>query len=580
MYKVISLFLQLQKPHRVAFIISLCISICAPLLGDILAPLYFASFTKNLAEKSTYDIVSGIAIVYALILLTQTVVWRIGNYLLVIVQQKTLQTVSDHVSHHLLSLSIDFFKENSTGALVNKATKFGRVYEKMYDEIFYSLIPSIVIFVCIMPVLLVKIPLIGAGMIIVGILFAFMTTWFSQWIQPHNDELSKIDSKVTGIFADQMTNIAAVRSCGKIEEEKERFSHYNGLRSEKRKIAWMKGYVQWTANDFFQVAMSITSVFVALHYWKIGAFGIGDVILIITYTRSLSGRLSSIGNILKSLKQLQADGDEVITDVLEKTTTVPDLGHETLSPKGGDIVFLDASFQYANNGEKVLQDFDLTIKQGEKIGIVGTSGSGKTTLIKLIMREMDITSGKLLIDSKPIQNIGLKTLYNSISLVPQEPALFHRSIKHNIAYARPEATYEEVLVAAKQAQAHDFITTLSSHKHSGYDTRVGERGIKLSGGQRQRVALARAFLANRPILILDEATSALDSISEAEIQKALEELLKKDGTVICIAHRLATVKQMDRIIVMEHGKIIEDGNHESLLAKNGHYAALVDAQTL
>jgi ATP-binding cassette, subfamily B, bacterial len=580
MYRLIRLFLTLQKPHRAAFTISICISICAPLLGDIIAPLYFASFTKNLADKSSYDIVSGIAIIYALILLTQTLVWRIGNYLLVVVQQKTLQTVSAHVSHHLLSLSIDFFKENSTGALVNKATKFARVYEKMYDEIFYNLIPSIVIFVCIMPVLLVKMPLIGAGMIAVGILFALMTTWFSNWIQPHNNELSTIDSKVTGIFADQMTNIAAIRACGKITQEQERFSHYNNLRAEKRKIAWMKGYVQWTANDIFQVSMSVTSLFVALHYWKIGAFGIGDVILIITYTRSLSSRLSNIGNIIKNLKQLQGDGDEVITDVLSKSTSVVDNGEATISARGGDIVFDNVSFQYANNGEKVLENFNLSIKQGEKIGIVGTSGSGKTTLIKLIMREMDITGGTLIVDGTPIHDIQLTSLQNRISLVPQEPALFHRSIKHNISYARPEATHEEVIAAAKQAQAHDFIVGLSSNKHSGYDTRVGERGIKLSGGQRQRIALAQAFLANRPILILDEATSALDSISEAEIQKALEALLQKDGTVICIAHRLATVKQMDRIIVMEQGNIIEDGTHESLLELQGKYASLVEAQTL
>lgn len=224
-------------------------------------------------------------------------------------------------------------------------------------------------------------------------------------------------------------------------------------------------------------------------------------------------------------------------------------------------------FSYEKKQEDVLKDFSLTITPGEKVGLVGHSGAGKTTITKILLRFADISEGEVLIDGQSIQKIKQDDLRRKISYVPQEPMLFHRSLSENIAYGKPDASMEEIVAVAKKAHAHEFIEKLSK----GYDTLVGERGVKLSGGERQRVAIARAMLKDAPILILDEATSSLDSVSERHIQEALAELMKGRTTIV-IAHRLSTIQKMDRIIVMEEGGIVEEGKHEDLLARGGMYA--------
>ena len=234
-----------------------------------------------------------------------------------------------------------------------------------------------------------------------------------------------------------------------------------------------------------------------------------------------------------------------------------------LNVKNSEIEFVNAKFNY-NETRNILSDLSFKIKSKEKVALVGPSGAGKSTIVKLLLRMHDITSGSVLIDGQKISDVTQDSLWKNISLVPQEPILFHRSLMENIRYGKPEATDEEVINAAKLANCHNFIVGLSE----GYNTFVGERGIKLSGGERQRVAIARAILRNAPILVLDEATSSLDSESEMYIQDALDKLMK-DKTVIVIAHRLSTIMRMDRIIVIDEGKIIEDGKHRELIEKEG-----------
>jgi ABC-type multidrug transport system fused ATPase/permease subunit len=240
--------------------------------------------------------------------------------------------------------------------------------------------------------------------------------------------------------------------------------------------------------------------------------------------------------------------------------------------KKGMIQFANISFSYlpdANESDALFENFNLTVKPGEKVGLIGPSGGGKTTVTKLLLRFADVQNGAILIDGQDIRDIKQDDLHKSISFVPQEPLLFHRSITENIGYGDPDANKDEVITAAKQAHADDFIESLSN----GYDTLVGERGVKLSGGQRQRIALARAMLKKAPILVLDEATSALDSESEHYIQQSLWKLMQ-NKTAIVIAHRLSTIQKMDRIAVLDNGKIIEEGSHKELLEKNGMYANL------
>jgi len=242
-----------------------------------------------------------------------------------------------------------------------------------------------------------------------------------------------------------------------------------------------------------------------------------------------------------------------------------------LQANGGKVDWQNVTFEYGEN--KVFDNFNLTIKPGQRIGLVGPSGAGKTTFVSLLLRQHDITAGAIEIDGQNIAQVTQDSLRENIAVVPQEPLLFHRTIRENIAYGKPDATQAEIIKVAKQAQAHDFISALPE----GYDTLVGERGVKLSGGQKQRVAIARAMLKDAPILVLDEATSALDSESEVEIQKALH-ILMEGKTVVAIAHRLSTLREMDRIIVLEQGVIVEDGAHTELAQAGGTYQKLWEHQ--
>jgi ATP-binding cassette subfamily B protein len=289
----------------------------------------------------------------------------------------------------------------------------------------------------------------------------------------------------------------------------------------------------------------------------------------ITYLGRVSSSLFAIAPIVRTLEQTFLDAAPM-TEILSKTPEILDEPNaKDLKVTKGAIQMNDVVFHYEDNGDTVFEKFSLDIKPGERIGIAGHSGGGKTTLTKLILRFTDVDSGEITIDGQNIAKVTQSSLRDSIAYVPQEPFLFHRSLRDNIAYAKPDATTDEVYEACRKAHAREFIDKLPH----GLDTTVGERGVKLSGGQRQRIAIARAILKDAPILILDEATSALDSESEKLIQSSLKELMK-DRTSIVIAHRLSTIQKLDRIIVLEDGAITEDGSHAQLLKKKGIYAAL------
>ena len=290
----------------------------------------------------------------------------------------------------------------------------------------------------------------------------------------------------------------------------------------------------------------------------------------------LSAYLRHIGEQMSNLQRAMSEMEDIVwfwktgIAVVDK----PDAG--TFTPGAGEIVFDKVSFTYKGQREPLYNDFSLRIAPGEKVALVGHSGSGKSTFVKLVQRLYDINSGEIRIDGQNIADVTQSSLRAGLALVPQEPILFHRSLAENIAYGKPGASFEEIKEAARRAYAHDFISALPQ----AYDTLVGERGVKLSGGERQRVAIARAILADAKILILDEATSALDSISEHEIQKALTHLME-GRTTITIAHRLATIKAVDRILVFESGRIVEQGTHAGLIRQDGsYYKKLFDMQAL
>jgi ATP-binding cassette subfamily B protein len=303
--------------------------------------------------------------------------------------------------------------------------------------------------------------------------------------------------------------------------------------------------------------------------WSKGQANAGDVAFAITSFIVMAGYMRNFSEITRMLQK----GLDDTMDVAAYMQTEPQLADapdaEPFKGQLGQIVFDKVSFGYENQGGLLYSDFSLLIRPGERVALVGPTGSGKTTFVKLVQRLYDLQGGRLLIDGQDIAYVTQGSLRRAIAVVPQDPALFHRSIAENIAYARPGATPEEIELAARRARAHDFIAKLPQ----GYDTLVGERGVKLSGGERQRVAIARAFLADAPILVLDEATSSLDVETEKQVQAAVEELMVGRTTIV-IAHRLSTIRSADRILVFDRGRIVEEGNHGDLVKRGGAYARL------
>ncbi len=390
-----------------------------------------------------------------------------------------------------------------------------------------------------------------------------------------NDEEAEAYTKQTGQLADSISNITSVKSYARENHERERFATFSRRVSDASNRL-MKATIRRDL-VFNLVQIGITALVLAFLLFGNAWFGISvaTLVLIVNYASGVMGELWNINSIFKNMNRVFGDAHEmtVILDTVDDVVDVPDA--RPLEMKRAEATFDDITFQHADAKAPIFENFDLTIHDGERVGLVGVSGSGKTTLTKLLLRFADVQKGAVNVSGQNIREVTQQSLRENIAYVPQETSLFHRSIADNIAYGKPGATAEEIKRAAELANADEFIMDLPD----GYDTLVGERGIKLSGGQRQRIAIARAILKDAPILVLDEATSALDSESEALIQDALSRLMA-GRTSIVIAHRLSTVASLDRIVVLQNGKIVEQGRHQDLLAnEDGVYHHLWSRQS-
>lgn len=497
--------------------------------------------------------------------------WRAGIWLIWQLELRVVRDMSQKVFEHLLTMSASFHANRFGGSLVSQANKLTGSYVRFIDSTIFNLYTLIITIIATIVILAPRAPQYAAALVVLSIVYIIGTMKFSKPVRDANTLESEAQSKQTGFLADSISNVMAIKSfsASKVEAA----GHWKAA-SHTRKMG-QRSMQATTVRETYASAINttITVASLAIAIIGVGLFGadIATVFLVVTYTNAIGKRLWDFQNVLRNYNRAFGDASEMVK-ILDMSPEVKDpKAPEKLRISRGAIDFNTVTFGHdgAGKDDALFQDLDVHIPAGQKIGLVGHSGSGKTTLTKLLLRFNDIDGGTITIDGQNIAAITQDDLRRSISYVPQEPLLFHRSIRENIAYGKPNATDEEIIDAARKAHAHEFIAKIPT----GYDTLVGERGVKLSGGQRQRIAIARAILKEAPILVLDEATSALDSESERLIQKALGELMK-DRTAIVIAHRLSTVQKMDRILVLENGRVIEDGPHAALVAQKGTYAEL------
>lgn len=476
----------------------------------------------------------------------------------------------------LSNQSMTFHSNRFGGTLVSQTTKFMNAYSQMLENITFPFLPIICSIIATCVILIPRVPAYVVILMALLVVYAIVSYVMYKRILSLNEDAADAQNTLSGALSDAVTNILAVKTYGREDYERELFDRANRevvARDTKRMMASLaRGII--TACIALAI-MSVVAVFIAGgNAW----FGItpGTLVIMFTYTYTITNQFNFISRGLQRFNVAFGDASGM-TSVLDEPRLVADEPNaKPLKVTAGDIDFIDLNFWYTdgNAKTKVFDNFNLHIPAGQRVGLVGRSGAGKTTLTKLLLRLSDIQEGEILIDGQNVAKGTQQSLRRQVAYVPQEALLFHRTIAENIAYARPDASMDEIREAARQANALEFIERLPQ----GFDTVTGERGIKLSGGQRQRIAIARAMLADAPILVLDEATSALDSESEKLVQDALEKLMQ-GRTSIVVAHRLSTVASLDRIVVLDQGKIVEDGPHAELIAQGGEYAQLWSRQT-
>ena len=473
----------------------------------------------------------------------------------------------------MIEHSYSFFANSFTGSLVQRVNRFARAFDVLSDRLLWNVIPLIIQISGICIVLWFTKPVITGLIVIWVIVFSLFNLFFSRWKVKYDVQMAALDSKTTGVLSDNITNQNTVQLFTGYEYEQQNFKKATDEQARMSIFTWnLSGII-----DAVQASLIFISEFLlfyfALKYWRLGVISIGSFVLIQAYFLNLGARLWDVSRIFRNVYEGFADAKEMVEIMIRPYEVKDILTAKPLHVSTGAITYDAVTFGF-NETRHVLREVNLRFNGGEKVALIGPSGAGKSTFVRLLLRLYDVTGGAILIDGQNIKDVTQDSLRYNVSLVPQDPVLFHRSLKENIRYGKRDATDEEVFEAAKLAHCHEFIKDLSQ----GYDTLVGERGIKLSGGERQRVAIARAILKNAPILILDEATSSLDSESEHLIQDALETLMK-GKTVIVIAHRLSTIRKMDRIVVLEDGKVREEGSHDELLKyEDSLYRKLWDLQ--
>ena len=471
--------------------------------------------------------------------------------------------------------SAEWHANSFAGATVRKITRGMNSFDTFTDTLAFNLVPALLVVIGVTATFIWRWPILGAVVGASILVFIAVSVALSiLYVSPANRASREWDSRMSGTLADSVTGNATVKTFAAEDREDALFADVARKWGAASIVAWDRGAWTGLAQAMMLLVVQAIMLGVGILLWSEGRATPGDIASLIATQFLLTGYLRDIAQNVRQVQRTINDMDDVL-DFREAEPDVADApGACDLVANRGHVVFDRVTFRYKGARQPVFENFSIDIPAGQRVGLVGASGAGKSSFVKLIQRLYDVQSGAVLIDGQDISRVTQRSLRAAVGLVPQDPILFHRSLSENIAYGKPGATTAEIARAARLAHAADFIEGLSK----GYDTLVGERGVKLSGGERQRVAIARAILADAPILVLDEATSSLDSLSEQYIRQAIERL-STNRTTIVVAHRLSTIQRLDRILVFDGGRVVEDGSHPELMARaDGVYRRLLDAQ--
>lgn len=550
--------------------------IVIPLANIIISSLIPYFLSQSIGKMTTGNIAEAQAYFYYTILagIAGFITNFVGFRALTIHEAQIVTQLRNATFHQLLHKDMRFYTNEKIGALTSKYIDYVRSETAIQDLAIIRTLGFTLSLAVGIIIVAAKSPLLAALLVGLIIVLILQVKWSLKMRKHWRDQRRELRSEIHGHVADALTNQLVVKT---FTGETREYGHLTSL-GTRFTHAFMKdiGFVmtEGSIRVLLSIGVQVAALGISISLLSQGKIDMATVIFSVSFLQLVGSNLFSLGEMLNGYQEALLEA-QPMTRMLLESNRVHDLPHAKNIPAiTPTIDFINVSYRYEDNKEDVLHAINLHIPAGQKVGLVGHSGAGKTTISHLLLRFADVTDGSITIDGHDLRDFTQRNLRQHIAFVPQEPMLFHRTLKENIAYGKPHATDDEILRATKQANAMEFIEQLPE----GINTLVGERGVKLSGGQRQRIAIARALLKDAPILLLDEATSALDSESEKQIQDALSDLMQGRTSVV-IAHRLSTIAKLDRILVIDKGKIVEDGSHAELLSKNGIYAKLWKRQS-
>ena len=560
------------RPKK-AFFLSFFIPL-STLFTAVIAPYLSSKILANLVQNVDQSLHN--LVLLAGVFIVGIVFNRIGFVNFMYLQASTMSYLHDMVFDVLLKRGTRFYANQISGKLISDVLDFVNSFSSLAGSIMTLGLSFLVTVMAGLIIVFINSWQLGLFLLLFILVIGYWTYYESKQRSYLRNARLKAGKDLTSHLSDNITNMQVVKTFSNEQHEYKKSQRLNKILANLRITDW-QWIVRSGSNRMAVIfATQVLLMFILIQLTKTNPTILATGIFAFTYTLTISNKLFDLNVLTRQTEEAILNAQPVV-EILQEAIEVQDVpGAKKLRISNGAVTFSDVTFDYqeGDKGNAIFKNLHLNINAGERIGLVGPSGGGKSTLTRLLLRFEDIQAGSISIDGQDISQVTQSSVRDAVAYVPQEPMLFHRSIIDNIRYGHPDASLADVKRVAKKAHADEFISQLSH----GYDTLVGERGVKLSGGQKQRIAIARAMIKDSPILVLDEATSALDSESEAYIQDALWQLMKS-RTVIAIAHRLSTIQHMDRILVLDDGKIVEEGSHKELLQQHGVYAKLWKRQS-